>query len=62
MAKLKEELIRKDELFQQTKDELTSDVADSYAVGFEDAMTQVACMHPGMDLSQTGLTETIADG
>jgi len=47
MAKVKEEVICKDELFQQTKDELTSDVANSYAAGFEDAMAQVAYVHPG---------------
>jgi len=46
MAKQKEELVQKDELFQQTKDEFTSDVADSYAAGFEDVITQVACVHP----------------
>jgi len=62
MARLKEEVVRKDELFQQTKVELTSDVADFYAVGFEDAMAQVACVHPGVDLSQTGLNKTIIDG
>ena len=62
MARQKEKLARKDELFQQTKDELTNDVAYSYAAGFEDAMAQVVCMHPGMDLSQTGLNKTIADG
>jgi len=62
MAKLREELVRKDELFLQTKDELTRDVAESYAAGFEDAMTQVAYVHPEVDLSQTRLTKTIADG
>jgi len=62
MANLKEELVRTDELFQQTKDELTSDAAESYATGFEDAMAQVAFVHSGVDLSQTGLTKTIADG
>jgi len=31
LAKLKQEMVRKDELFQQTKDELISDVVDSYA-------------------------------
>ena len=62
LAKLKEEIVRKDELFQQAKDELTSDVVDSYAAGFEDAMTQVVCVHPGMDLSQTGLNKTTVNG
>jgi len=55
-------LVRKDEFFQQTKDELTSDVVDSYVAGFEDAMAQIACVHPGVDFSQIGLNKTIADG
>ena len=38
LAKLREELARKEELFLQTKDELTRDAAESYATGFEDAM------------------------
>ena len=62
MAKMKEELVHKDELFLRTKDELTRDAAESYVVGFEDAMAQVTCVHPGVDLSQTGLTKKIADG
>ena len=62
LTKLKEEMDCKDESFQQTKDELTSDVVDTYAAGFEDTMAQVACVHPGVDLSQTGLNKTIADG
>jgi len=62
MARLREELVRKDELFLQTKDELTRDAADSYATEFEDAMAQVACVHPGVDLSQTGLAKRIDDG
>jgi len=61
-ARLKEELVRKDEHFLQTKDELTRDAAKSYAAGFEDALAQVAYVHPGVDLSQTGLTKTIVDG
>ena len=29
---------------------------------FEDAMAQVACVHPGVDLSKTGLARRVADG
>jgi len=35
---LEEELARKDKLFKQTKEELTNDVDNAYAAGFEDAM------------------------
>ena len=62
LAKLKEELTRKDELFQQTKEELTNDAAESYAARFEDAIAQVACVHPRVDLSQTALVKKVADG
>jgi len=47
LAKQKDELAHKDELFQQIK---------------EDVIPQVACMHPEVDLSQTGLSKTIIDG
>jgi len=50
LGQLLGELVRKDELFNQTKEELTNDVVD-YVAGFEDAMAQVACAHPGVDLS-----------
>jgi len=39
-----------------------SDIADSYAAGFEDAITQVTCVHPEVDLSHTGLNKTVVDG
>ena len=59
---MEEELVHKDELFNQTKTELPNDVADAYATRFEDAMAQVACAHPGVDLSQIGLSRKIVDG
>ena len=62
MAKLKEELVQKDEFLQKTRDELMSDVADSYVAGFEDAMAQVTCVHPEVNLSQTGLGKAVVDG
>jgi len=46
LAKLKEELVCKNKHFLQTKDELTRDAAESYATGFEDAMTQVPVCIP----------------
>jgi len=39
-----------------------SDVADYYATNFEDTMPQVTCVHPEMDLSQTGLGKAFVDG
>jgi len=62
LGQLEGEFVRKDELFNQTKEELTNDVTDSYAIGFEDAMAQVVCAHPEVDLSQTDLSKKIVDG
>jgi len=62
VARQKEELAQKDELLQKTKDELTSDVAYSYTTGFEDAMAQVTCVHPELDLSKIGLGKVVIDG
>ena len=42
--------------------ELTNDASDAYAAGFEDAIVQVSGAHPGVDLSQTGLSKKIVDG
>lgn len=62
LGQLEGELVRKDELFNQIKEELTSDTVEAYGAGFEDVMAQVACAHPGVDLSQTGLTKKVVDG
>ena len=62
LGQLEGELARKEELFNQIKEELTEDVVGAYGAGFEDAMVQVACVHPGVDLSQTGLTKRVVDG
>jgi len=62
LGQLERELVCKDELFNQTKEELTNDDADSYATGFEDAMAQVVYAHLGVDFSQTVLSKKIVDG
>jgi len=62
LGQLEGELVRKDEVFSEIKEELTNDVVGAYGVRFEDAMAQVACVNPGVDLSQTGLTKRIVDG
>jgi len=62
LGQLEGELVRKDELFSKIKEELTTDATGAYDVGFEDAMAQVACVHRGVDLSQTCLTKRIVNG
>ena len=47
LGQLEGELVRKDELFSEMKEGLTIDATRAYGAGFEDAMAQVACVHPG---------------
>ena len=62
LGQLDGELAHKVELFKQTEEELTNDVANAYGAGFEDAMAQVACVHPKMDLSPFEVTKRVIDG
>ena len=62
VARQKEEIAQKNELLQKTNDELMSDVADSYVVGFEDDLAQVTCVHPEVDLSESRLGKAVIDG
>ena len=61
LGQLEGELARKVELFNQNEEELTNDAADAYGAGFEDAIAQVAYVHPGMDLSQLDVTKQVVD-
>ncbi|KAK7348389.1 hypothetical protein VNO80_22944 [Phaseolus coccineus] len=61
-ADLKVEMARREGHYQNSMDELGDEAAEAYSAGFGDAMAQVACAHPGMDLSQTGLDKVIQDG
>jgi len=53
MEKLKEELAgrdeevarQKDELLWKTKEDLMSDVTDSYTAGFEDVVARATCIY-----------------
>ena len=52
------ELAQQAELFKKTEAELIEDVTDAYGAGFEDALAQVACVHPEMDISPIRNVET----
>ncbi|KAK7331529.1 hypothetical protein VNO80_31206 [Phaseolus coccineus] len=51
MGQLKEEMARKEELYQKSNDDLTNEATEAYGAGFGDGIAQVACVHPGVDLS-----------
>jgi len=62
LGKRGEELVQKDELQKKTKEDLTSDVANSYMVGFDDVVAQATCIYPELDFSQLGLGKIVVDG
>jgi len=62
LEKAKAELTSQAEVFGKAKAELIDDVADAYAAGFEDALAQVACKHPEMDVSPFATSNHIIDG
>jgi len=51
LEKAKAELTSQIEVFGKAKTELINDAADACAAGFEDALAQVACKHPEMDVA-----------
>jgi len=44
--------------FEEAEAELTGDVLDAYDQGFRDALAQVACVHPGMDITSFTVSKT----
>ena len=51
LGRVEGELAQQGETFKKTEAELIEDAANAYAAGFEDALSQVACVHPEMDTS-----------
>jgi len=62
LGRVRGELAQKIELFKKTQAELIEDAADAYGAGFEDALAQVACVHPEMDLSPFAASKRVVDG
>ena len=58
----KAELTSQAEVFGKAKAELINDDADVYATGFEDALAQVTCKHPEMDVTPFATSNHIVDG
>ena len=56
------ELAQQAVTFKKTEAELIEDVVDAYAAGFEDAIAQVACVHPEMNTSPFATSNRVVDG
>jgi len=62
LERVKAELATQVEAFEKAKTGLIDNVVDAYAVGFEDALAQVACKHPEMDVSPFAMSNGVVDG
>jgi len=61
LGRVEDELAQKIELFSKIEVELTEDAVDTYGAGFEDALAQIACVHPEIDLSPFVMTKRVID-
>jgi len=62
LGRVEGELAENIEQFSKTEAELIEDAADAYIAGFEDALAQVACVHPELDISPYVVSKRIVDG
>jgi len=62
LKKAKEELTIQVEDYEKAKVELLDDDVDAYVAWFEDALAQVTCKHPEMDISRFATANHIVDG
>jgi len=47
---------------EEAEAELTGDVLDPYDEGFRDALAQVACVHPGVDITPFTASNLVENG
>ena len=56
------ELHQQAKRFEEAEAELTGDVLDAYVEGFIDALAQVACTHPRMDITPFTVSNHVENG
>jgi len=62
LGRLEKEHAEKTEHFQKDEAKLLEDAADGYGGGFEDALAQIACVHPEWDLTPLSTLKRVVDG
>jgi len=62
LGRVEGELAQQAETFKKIEAELIEDTADAYGAEFEDALAQVACVHPEMDTSPFMTSKRFIDG
>jgi len=59
---MKKELASQAERSQQVEKELLDDAANTFAAGFGEALSQVVCEHPEMEVSNYAPTNHVVEG
>ena len=62
LGRVEAELHQQAKRFEEVEAELTGDVLDAYDEGFRDALAQVACTHPGMDITPFIISNCVENG
>ena len=62
LGRMEVELTEQAEAFKKIEAELIEDVVGAYAIGFEDALAQFACVHLKMDTSPFVTSNRVVDG
>ena len=62
LGRVEDELAEKTEVFKKVEAELLEDVTDAYGGGFKDALAQIACVHPELDLTTFSALKRVVDG
>jgi len=62
LGQVEAELHQQAKRFEEAEAELTGDVLDAYDAGFGDAFAQVACAHPGMDITPYTVSKCVENG
>jgi len=62
LGRVEAELLQQAKRFEEAEAELTGDVVDAYDARFEDALAQVTCVHPEMDVSPFVVSNRVING
>ena len=62
LGRVEAELLQQAKRFEEGEAELTKDVVDAYDAGFEEALAQVACVHPEMNASPFAASNRVVNG
>jgi len=62
LGRVEAELHQQAKRFEEAEVELTGDVLDAYDEGFRDALAQVACAHPGLDITPFTVSNCVENG